>query len=305
MTMTVPTIPLSPRGPHLSSIVYGTWRLLDDTPTAPSLAARFSACAAMGISSVDTAEIYGGYGVEAAIGAALRCEPALRESLQIITKAGIDVPSDEKHGARLPHYNATAKNLVGCAEKSLRLMGIDVIDLFLVHRPDWLTPAEETAAGLRELLGSGKVKHVGVSNYTFHQFATLDALMDGALVTNQVEFSPLVMGAMDDGTLLQCERLGIRPMAWSPLAGGRLFDAGDPAAVRVRAAFAAMRERYDGADDAALAFAWVMAHPARPVPVLGTNKLARVQSTAAAAAIAMERQDWYAVWEAAAGQSVP
>ncbi|CAN5498907.1 aldo/keto reductase family oxidoreductase [soil metagenome] len=300
---------LSPAGPEVSPLVYGTWRILDDDGDGVAAPARLAECLAtcidLGITTLDTAEIYGGYRVEAALGDALRHDPGLRRKLQVVTKAGIDVPSAEKAHARLSHYNATAQNLVACAEKSLRHLGVEVLDLFLVHRPDWLTPAADTAAGLDRLLESGKIRHVGVSNYSTHQFDTLNALMGGRLRTNQVELSPLAMGAMEDGTLQQCERLGIRPMAWSPLGGGRIFDQQDAAAGRVRAAFESIRARYHGADDAALSIAWIMAHPSRPIPVIGTNRPARIRSAGAASGIAMERQDWYAVWEAAAGRPVP
>lgn len=303
----VPQVYLSPDGPEVSELIYGTWRILDEDP-APSprdIVERFEACLELGIDTLDTAEIYGGYQVEAAMGRAFREQPSLRERVRIVTKCGIDIPSEEKAGARVNHYNATAKNLVACAEKSLRLLGVDSIDLLLVHRPDWLTPADETATGLERLLREGKIRHAGVSNYTVPQFDLLSDRMNTPLVTNQLEISVLHTDALYDGTLNQCEQARIRPMAWSPLAGGRLFDADDPAAGRVRAAMEAMRERYDGAADDALAFAWVMAHPSRPVGIIGTNKIERIRSTAQASTITLERQDWYALWEAAQGHSVP
>jgi predicted oxidoreductase len=174
---------------------YGTWRILDDeTPaTVDELAKRLHNCLECGITTLDTAEIYGGYLVEEAVGRVLKSHPELREGFKVVTKAGIDVPSAEKRHATLPHYNATSQNLVHCAEKSLRLLGVDSIDLFLVHRPDWLTSPEDTAASLQKLLDEGKAKYVGVSNYSIHQFETLDLLLNGQLATNQVEFGPLEM----------------------------------------------------------------------------------------------------------------
>jgi len=174
---------------------YGTWRILDDeTPaTVDELAKRLHNCLECGITTLDTAEIYGGYLVEEAVGRVLKSHPELREGFKVVTKAGIDVPSAEKRHATLPHYNATSQNLVHCAERSLRLLGVDSIDLFLVHRPDWLTSPEDTAASLQKLLDEGKAKYVGVSNYSIHQFETLDLLLNGQLATNQVEFGPLEM----------------------------------------------------------------------------------------------------------------
>ncbi|MCB1234778.1 MAG: aldo/keto reductase [Verrucomicrobiae bacterium] len=303
----VSQVQLSPDGPSVSSVIYGTWRLLDDAPkpTVNELVERFELCLELGITTLDTAEIYGLYTVEAAIGEVFKARPGLRDRFQIVTKCGIDVPSDEKSGARLPHYNASAENLVACAEKSLRLLNTDRLDVLLVHRPDWLTAADDTAAGLDRLISEGKILHAGVSNFTPHQFDLLSDRVSAPLVTNQVEVSLLHMNALHDGALAQCERRRVRPMAWSPLAGGRLFDPKNEAAVRVRACMEKMRDRYDGADDDALAFAWVMAHPSRPVGMIGTNRADRVRSQARAGEIRLERQDWYALWEAAKGHSVP
>lgn len=298
---------LSPTGPALSRLVYGTWRILDEDskPTADQLAQRFEACLELGIDTLDTAEIYGNYGVEAAIGSALRDRNQLKSRLKFITKAGIDIPSTEKAFARLPHYNATAKNLIACAEKSLQLLGIEAIDVFLVHRPDWLTPADETAKGLNRLVQEGKILHAGVSNYTPSQFQLLNSRLERPLVTNQVEISLMHMDCLYDGTLDQCQERGILPMAWSPLGGGRLFNPHHEPAMRIRAAMDAMRERYDNAPDEALALAWVLAHPSQPVGIIGTNKLERIQTTARAADVRLDRQDWYTLWEAAQGRSVP
>lgn len=298
---------LSPDGPEVSQLVYGTWRILDDYAPASTheLTQRFEACIELGITTLDTAEIYGEYQVEEAIGKVFKAVPELRDRMEVVTKCGIDVPSNEKSRARVCHYNATAENIVRSAEKSLRLLHLDRIDLFLVHRPDWLTPADETASGLNRLIEEGKILRAGVSNYSAAQFELLDSRVEKPLVTNQVEISLLSMGAMDDGTLNQCERLRIRPMAWSPLGGGRLFDPENNAALRVRRCMEEMRERYGGATDDALAFAWVMALPSRPVGVIGTNKVERIRSTAPASEIELDRQDWYALWEAAKGESVP
>lgn len=300
-------VSLAPGGLAVSEVIYGTWRLLagDPRPTVAELAARFELCLELGIDTLDTAEIYGRYTVEAAIGEVFRARPDLRGRFTIVTKCGIDVPSPEKSFAHVPHYNASAANIVACAEKSLRLMNLDRIDVLLVHRPDWLNRADDTASGINRLIAEGKIRHAGVSNYTRDQFELLSSFVTAPLVTNQVELSLLHMDAIHDGTLAQCERLGIRPMAWSPLAGGRLFDPENAAGVRVRQCMAKIRDKYDGADDDALAFAWAMAHPSHPVAIIGTNRPDRIQSQANAAQIRLERQDWYALWEAAKGHSIP
>ena len=289
------------------NIAYGTWRILDGPQPLSSkeLAQRFHKCLELGIETIDTAEIYGDYRVEEAVGKALKLDSGLQNSFRIVTKAGIDDPSDEKPHASIPQYDATRENLVHCAEKSLRLLGVDAIDLFLVHRPDWLTHPEDTARGLQQLLDEGKVKEVGVSNYTIYQFETLDQLMGGKLATNQVEFSPLCMDPLYDGSFDQCLQKKVRPMAWSPLAGGSLFRDQEGAAKRLRDKLAVLSPKYDDAPLDALVYAWILAVPASPTVILGSNKIDRIASGAKGETIKLEREDWYAIWEAAKGCSVP
>jgi len=298
-------IKIAPHGPEFSRMVYGTWRLLDTKPTAQEINRRLHACLELGITTLDTAEIYGLYEVEQLLGAALALTPGLRDKLELVTKAGIYVPCSHHPECRTAHYNATGPQLIQSFERSLRLLGTDHVELFLVHRPDWLTRADDTAAGLNELLRSGKIRAAGVSNYSTSQFDLLNAQMAQPLVTNQIEFNLLHPEPINDGTLHQCEKLGVRPMAWSPLAGGRIFDPSNSAAPRLAAAAKDMASRYDGATLEQLAYAWILAHPSHPLPVIGTNKLERLQSAAQAEAIVLEREDWYALWVAAQGCNIP
>lgn len=302
-----PRLALSPNGPELSSLIYGTWRILDDAATATreDLLKRFHTCLDLGITTLDTAEIYGLYKVEEFIGETLKMEPGLRDKFEIVTKAGIYVPCEFHPERKTAHYNATAARLVKSAEKSLRLLGTDRIDLFLVHRPDWLTSADETAEALNRLVREGKILHAGVSNYNTHQFDLLNSRMEVPLVTNQIEFSLLHMDPIYDGTADQCQRLGVRPMAWSPLGQGRLMDPADAAAARIHAKAAELSPKYGGATVDQLAYAWIMAHPSRPLPIIGTNKLDRLAAAAGAAGIELECEDWYALWEAAKGCQIP
>ena len=298
-------IKLAPHGPELSRMVYGTWRMLDTKPTTQELNRRLHACLELGITTLDTAEIYGLYEVEQVLGAALALSPGLRDQFEIVTKAGIYVPCSYHPERRTAHYNTTGPRLLKSVEKSLRFLGTDHVDLFLVHRPDWLTRADDTAAGLNELLRTGKIRAAGVSNYSASQFDLLNAQMKQPLVTNQIEFHLLHPEPINDGTLHQCEKFGVLPMAWSPLAGGRIFDPSNPAAARLAEAVKSMSARYSGATLEQLAYAWILAHPSHPLPVIGTNKLERLQSAAQADAIVLEREDWYALWEAAQGRRIP
>ncbi|HEX4447704.1 MAG TPA: aldo/keto reductase [Polyangiaceae bacterium] len=297
----------SPVGPDLSRLAYGTWRLLRDAELAAPgpLARRLEACADLGITTVDTAEVYGGYEVEEHLGAALRGSPGLRDRLQIVSKCGIYVPVARHPERTVAFYDASGARLVASTEKSLRFLGTDHLDVLLIHRPDWLTPADDTAAGLERLLRDGKILGAGVSNFSAAEFETLQSRLTVPLVTNQIELSLFRMDPVHDGTLQQCERLRVRPMAWSPLGGGRLFREDDAAAVRIRAACVAMAPRYDHAPPEALALAWILALPAAPVVVVGTNKIERIHTAAGAAQIRLDRNDWYRLWEAAQGRPIP
>lgn len=300
-------VPIAPNGPSFSRLIYGTWRFLDDPATAHSadLLKRLHACLDLGITTLDTAEIYGLYRVEEFIGETLKLEPGLRDKFEIVTKSGIYVPCDFHPDRKVAFYNTTAARIVKSAEKSLRLLGTDRIDLLLVHRPDWLTSADETAEGLNKLLKEGKILSAGVSNYNVHQFDLLNSRMDKPLVTNQVEFSLLHMDPIYDGTGDQCQKLGIKPMAWSPLAKGALMDVTQPASARLHAKAAELSDKYNGATLDQLAYAWILAHPSQPLPIIGTNKMDRLIATAKAADIRLDREDWYGLWEAAQGQSIP
>ena len=288
-----------------SRMVYGTWRMLDGAPSNQEINRRLNRCVELGITTIDTAEIYGGYNVEAALGEAIALSPGLNDKLRIVTKSGIYVPNPKNPERTVGFYDASAEQTKKSVETSLRLLRREKIDLFLVHRPDWLTSIDDTAQGLNALMQEGKIQCAGVSNYTPTQFQALNSRMDTPLITNQVEFHLLNMDAVVDGTFDLCQQLRVQPMAWSPLAGGKLFDASNPAAIRLAKAASVLASKYGGATLEQLAYAWVMGHPSRPLPVIGTNKLERIESAVLASTLTLEREDWYALWVAASGHSIP
>jgi predicted oxidoreductase len=302
----IPRFLLSPEGPEVSALAYGLWRLAKDPHgTAPArIRQKIDACLEAGITTFDHADIYGQYTCEGLFGAALAEAPALRDRMEIITKCGINAACDNRPGVRVNHYDATAPAIERCVERSLRELRTDRIDLLLIHRPDWLTSAEETARGLQRVIAAGKVRHVGVSNYNPHQFALLTRCLGRVPATNQIEVSLLRMDAITDGTLDQCQAGGVHPMAWSPLAGGRLITGDQPDAVRTRTALAKLGALY-GASAEQMALAWVAALPSRPQVVIGTNQPDRIREAAGSVKLTLERQHWYELWSAAQGRSVP
>lgn len=299
-------IQLHDQSPEFSRLALGTWKLLENPAmkTPEGILSLLKAAIDAGVTTIDTAEIYGLYTVEEALGRAFALDEGVKSKLEIVTKAGIYVPCDFHPDRKIAFYNATAERLVKSAEKSLKFLGVEVLDLFLVHRPDWLTPYEETAKGLEQLVDTGKVKEVGVSNYTPWQFDALQTLCSVPLATNQVEFNFFHVDPMFDGTFDVCQAFGCVPMAWSPTGRGKVFG-DDPAAVRIRAAMAEMAPRYGNAGVDQLTHAWVLAHPAKPMSVLGTTKPDRIQSAAKATDIKLSREDWYALTQAARGAKVP
>src|SRR5688572_21956822 len=171
----LPRFKLSPDAPEVSALAYGVWRLGED-PAGTSVARirqKIDACLESGITTFDHADIYGRYTCEGLFGRVWAETPALRDQMEIITKCGINVPSDNRPGVRVNHYDATASAIERCVDRSLRELSTDRIDVLLIHRPDWLTSAEETARGLLQVMKAGKVRSVGVSNYSTHQFALL------------------------------------------------------------------------------------------------------------------------------------
>lgn len=298
---------ITPNGSNFSKVVFGTWRILDDerTRTKEGLLSVFKSCLEVGITTIDTAEIYGSYRVEEAIGAALALDKSLRQHLQIVTKCGIYVPNEFHPERKTPFYNATADRIIKSAEKSLRFLNTDYIDLLLIHRPDWLTSVDETAKGLNQLLSAGKIRSVGVSNYSATQFEALNSRMDKPLITNQLEFSLLHMDPIYDGTFDHAQQHRYKPMAWSPLARALLMDPTHAPSQRIHSACKELSAKYDGASVDQLAYAWIMAHPSQPLTVIGTHKTERIHAAAAAAQIKLEREDWYALWTAAMGHSIP
>ncbi|MBA2078025.1 aldo/keto reductase [Rhodanobacter sp. PCA2] len=285
----------------LSPIVAGLWRIADWNLDVAQRVRWIEEALALGIHTFDHADIYGDYRAEALFGEALRAAPALRGRMQLVTKCGIRLRSAQRP-YRLNHYDTSAAYVRGQVEQSLRKLHTEQLDLVLIHRPDYLMDAAALADTFAALTGEGKVAHWGVSNHTASQFALLHR--HHPLATNQVELSPLHLDALDDGTLDQAQQLGLRPMIWSPLGGGRLFCGDDPQALRVRSEMATIAARL-GTTIATLAYAWILRHPSRPHPITGTGRIDGLREAVAALDLRLDAEDWYAIWTAGKGHPVP
>ena len=277
-------------GLSLSPIVAGMWRLREWRLDAPALARWIEQALELGITSFDHADLYGDYGAEAAFGAALAASPGLRGRMQLVTKCGIKLVSPVRPSHAIKSYDSSRAHVLASVENSLRALATDRIDLLLIHRPDWLAEPDELARSFEELHRAGKVLHFGVSNHTPSQFALLHRRF--ALATNQIEFSPLRLAALSDGTLEQALDLGLPPMAWSPLAGGRLARGDDEQAQRVRAVLEELG-RARGVSAATMAYAWIRRHPSRPLPITGSGRIDALREAVASLDVELSREDWY------------
>ncbi|MEQ6291211.1 aldo/keto reductase family oxidoreductase [Vogesella sp. GCM10023246] len=289
---------LAANGPLLSPVAAGVWRLDEWGLTDAALAAWVEHAISLGISTFDHADLYGGFRCEALFGRWLKAHPSRRDAIQLVSKCGIK-PPDAARGWRLKHYDSSAAHITASVHNSLQQLGTDHLDLLLIHRPDPLLEPDEVAETFERLRVAGKVRHFGVSNFSPSQYALLASRTP--LVTNQIEASLLHLEPLFDGSFDQCLQLGIRPMLWSPLAGGRLFDA---AAKPVLAAALNLLAAELGVSTATLALAWLLRHPCRPLPIIGSRKLAALDEAAAACRLQLERQQWFALLQAARGGEV-
>jgi len=298
-------------GPNCSRIIAGFWRLKYWNMPVNSLLDFVHGCLHLGVSTLDHADIYGDYTCErifgeAVSGGAAKIPESLRSQMQIVTKCGIGLQhSQTRPGIHHQHYNTDANYVVGAAEASLKHLRTDYIDVLLIHRPDALMKADETARGFEQLHKEGKVLFFGVSNFTPSQLSLLQSRLPFPLVTNQVECSVMHIDPLHDGTLDQCQEKRIAPMAWSPLAGGRLFSEHTEQAARLREVLAAIGEETGGFTADQVAIAWLLRHPSGIFPVIGTGKTERVRSAAAALDISLSREQWYRIWSASTGTGVP
>lgn len=289
------------RGAVFSRIAAGAWRMAEWGLTPQQRLGWIEACLDLGITTFDHADIYGGYTVEALFGEALALQPALRQRMQIASKCGIRLVNPQRPGNLVKHYDTSPAHVRASVENSLQQLRTDHLDVLLIHRPDALMNAAELADVFTRLRTEGKVLHFGVSNHTPSQLALLDAHLP--LVTHQLECSPLHLDALHDGAFDQAQTLGFSPMVWSPLAGGRLFTGTDVASVRVRDVLTALANEW-GSSPEAVAMAWLLRHPARPVPVLGSRRVRAYGQAVDAMTLNMDAQSWYRVWSAGAGRAV-
>jgi predicted oxidoreductase len=297
-----------PNGRTLSQMAYGVWRLAEASDTSVNAnLARIDSCLAQGITTFDHADIYGDYRCEALFGEAIKARPALREQIEIVTKTDIMLLSQQWPGTRVKHYDTSPEHVTASVERSLQRIGVDVIDLLLIHRPDPLCDVTALGACLDGLINSGKVRGVGVSNFMPWDVDLLQSRMKHKLQTHQIELSLLHTAPFVNGQIAHAQQHHMPVMAWSPLGGGRLHSQashGGTAAARLASKLQALAQS-SGTDTTAVAMAWLMHHPVGVLPVMGSNQLDRIGAFAQALKVPMDRQTWFELYELANGHEVP
>ncbi|MES2569518.1 MAG: aldo/keto reductase [Verrucomicrobiota bacterium] len=297
-----------------SRLAYGCWRIARSGVAADDLAtSRRAVLAAIdaGYTLFDHADIYCGGRAEESFGAVLRETPSLRKNLLIATKCGIRFSGDP--APETPYrYDLSARHIVESCNGSLRRLGVETIDIYQLHRPDFLLDSEEVSQAFDELHRAGKVREFGVSNFSPSQLLLLQQTARWPLVVNQVEISLLQLASLGDGTLDQCQMEKITPLAWSPLGGGLLADgavdilqaqhAYQPANV---VALLDELAQARGTTRMLLALAWLLRHPAGIIPIIGSTDPKRIAEAVAATEIELSREEWYRLLTVARGVPLP
>lgn len=288
-------IELGTTGPSVGAIGYGCWRFTQSTTQEADRKIRTALDC--GMTLIDTADIYGfseprGFGgAEEVLGDVLKASPDLRSKMVLATKGGIDA---------VRPYDNTCDYLMAAMDKSLTRLKTDYVDLYQIHRPDITTPMSEIARALNKMVMAGKTKYVGVSNFTVSQTRALQAHLDTRIITTQPEFSPLHQDPITDGTLDWCQETSAASLAWSPLAGGRLFsECGVVIETLDRLADTHNSTRSN------IALAFTMGHGADVIPIIGTQKTDRIIDSTKAASLPFSARDFYDIVEAYRGIGMP
>ncbi len=284
----------------VSPIVQGLWRLTDWNWTIAETIEFIEQCIALGVTTFDVAEIYGNYLGEERIGEVLRVAPQLRDQIEIVTKTGINMFSDQRPYT-MSHYDTRKHKVVASCQDSIKKMNCDYLDVFLIHREDPLIDHRELGKTLDELVDSGWVKAVGVSNFDPLKFDALQSFMKHKLVTNQIECSPTCFEHFNNGNMDYLQKMDVRPMIWSPLASGRLFTSGDEKNVRARKKIDEIAQRH-GVESESIVFAWHLYHPVKAIPISGSSKLKRLKNALAGLNIALTHEEWFEIYTASGQQ---
>jgi predicted oxidoreductase len=289
---------LSDAGPKVSPAIYGFYRWHEVDNKAAAMEKTINLCLELGINTFDHADIYGGYECEELFGAAIKNSQIKREDLVLFTKCGLLVPHASRPDVRVRHFNTSKEHILQSVESSLKKLRTDYIDIFLLNNLDPISNLEETALTLQRLKESGKVKNIGVVNFSVFQHQLLASYLKTSIVTNHIELNLLNTTALDNGQVDYIKQRYMRPLASSPLAAGLIANGNTEQAVRVRAKLQEIGKKY-GANEESLAVAWLVKLGA--LPLIGTTSEQRIRNIANAFSIDLDNQDWYELYNASRG----
>ncbi len=286
----------------LSRIVQGLWRLTSWNMSSLEIVDFVYQCIDLGVTSFDTAEIYGNYEAERVFGEALKLDPSLRSKIEIITKTGINMKS-VKRDYRIGHYDTTYNKIIASCKKSIELMNCEYLDVYLIHREDPLIDHKEVARALDDLKSMGLIKSYGVSNFDPFKFEALQHFTNNQLVTNQIEISPLCFEHFNSGMMDVLQKHEVHPMIWSPLAGGEIFTSDDEKAVKVRNILKVIADRHQEEMDT-IVYAWLLKHPTKGLPISGSGKIERLKNAVRALDVELSLEEWYEIYTASQEQEL-
>lgn len=291
---------LSDSGPKVSPAIYGFWRWEDVSAAGVSTMEKIvNFCLELGINTFDHADIYGGYQCEELFGNVLNKKSFKREDVVLFSKCGVKIPHPDQPEVKVKYYDTSAAHIVKSVDNSLKRLRTDYIDIFLLDHLDPLSDLEEAALTLERLRGSGKIRNIGVANFSVFQHQLLASYLRVPIVTNHIELNILNTTALDNGQLDYIKQRYMRPLAAAPLAGGRIENGTDPLAVRVHYKLEELTKKYN-AHIESIAVAWLVKLGA--LPLVGTTSEQRIRNIVNAFDINLEKQDWYELYHASKGK---
>lgn len=285
---------------EFSRIIQGFWRLTDWKLSTDELIAFIESCLEKGVTTFDTAEVYGNTECETQLGCAFKARPDLRQKIQLVSKAGIY--KTQINGKTFGYYDTTYDRLMQSCKEALQRLHCEYLDLYLIHREDPCMDPYETARALKDMKRQGLIREAGVSNFDPFKFQALNRAMDGTLRTNQIEWNPVCFEHFDSGMMDLLLQERIHPMIWSPLAGGRLFTSQEAVYTKALAKIREIAQRHQVEPDT-IVYAWLMYHPVGALPISGSNKPERLEHAVQALDVKLERHEWYEIY-IASGQQV-
>lgn len=286
---------LSDSGPKVSPAIYGFYRWEEGFVTQTNMERIVNLCLELGINTFDHADTYGGYACEEAFGKLIANKNVKRDDIVLFSKCGINVPHASRPTYRVTHYDTSAKHIISSVERSLKNLHTDYLDVFLLNQLDPLSNLEEAAVALQQLKDAGKIKNIGVVNFSVFQHQLLSSYLRSPIVSNHIELNLLNTTAFENGQLDYIKQRFMRPLAMSPLAEGKIAESNDPVALRVRTQLEKFANSYK-TDIESIAVAWLVKLGA--LPLIGTVNEDRIRNIVNAFSIDLDHQDWYELYEA-------